>query len=446
MKSELAMRVILVLLTTLMHTGDIKGLQAAGTITSSEYNFNVGVGKVGITPAEEITLAGSPSPKKTASVDTPLFVKAMVISVGGKKLAIVTLDTLEYSTDLAIKAQKQIKEKTHIPISNIIICASHTHSGPLFSYYEDRLLTSIGKAVAIADNDLTPCKIGTSKGKVEGVSENRRVLINGEAWNRWQLKPSERSKYPAEGPADPELSILAVVGIDGKYKAVLYNYACHAANTRSALISADYPGHVQKYVENNLGYEVTTLFLTGSCGDVNPNYSKRKKVFGEKIGKEIIKNLRSIKFIVTPTIRIENKEVEMPGRENPEFKEEDVLRKWPAQLGHYKRVFEEMNQRKRSTYKFLINGIRIGDDFAIITNPVELFCGIGMSIKDGSPFKNTMVATLTNGSCGYVPTKKSFDLGGYETWFGEHSFLVIRADDIIKRESLSILKRLENKE
>ncbi|NOY43565.1 MAG: hypothetical protein GXP26_17230 [Planctomycetes bacterium] len=443
MRSVLILGMVLILLAAPAFAGDSEGSQATGTASDSEYNFNVGVGKVDITPAEEVTLAGSPSPKKTSAVDTPLFVKAMVISAGEQKLAIVTLDTLEYSTGLAVKALEHIEETTGIPTGHIIICASHTHSGPLFSYYEDRLITSIGKAVAIAVNDLAPCKIGTSQGNVEGVSENRRVLIDGEAWNRWQLNPSERGNYPAEGPADPELNVLAAVGKDGKYKAVLYNYACHAANTRSALISADYPGHVQKYVEKHLGYEVATLFLAGACGDVNPNYNLRREIFGEKLGEEILESLRSIQLIVTPTLRIESSEDEMPGRELPEFKEAEISRKWPRQLEHYRRVFEEMYQRKRPAYKFLIHGIRIGDDFAIITNPVELFCEIGMSIKESSPFKNTMVATLTNGSSGYVPTARSFELGGYETWFGEHSFLAIRAGDVIKKESLRVLKQLE---
>ncbi|MEA1950801.1 MAG: neutral/alkaline non-lysosomal ceramidase N-terminal domain-containing protein [Planctomycetota bacterium] len=425
--------------------GRIRSEEIPASIKSetSDYIFNVGVATVDITPAEEVTLAGSPSPQKTSSVDTPLFVKAMVISVGEQTLAIVTLDTLKYPTDLALQTRKHIEETTHIPASNIIICASHTHFGPLWSYYKDRLITPIAKAVALAVNDLTPCKIGTSKGKIEGVSRNRRVLIDGECWNRWQVKPSERDTYPAAGPADPELVILAVVGKDGRYKAILYNYACHPANTRGAMISADYPGHVQQYVQEHLEYEVPTLFLLGSCGDVNPNYIKRRAILGEKIGEEILESLGRIEFIVRPTIGIESRKEELPGRKHPEFNEEEVSLKWKGQLEHYRKAFEQMKQRQRPTCKAIFTGIRIGEEFAIVTNPVELFCEIGMSIKDRSHFKNTMVATLTNGDCGYVPTAKAFEVGGYETWYGEHSFLAFRTGEMIKGESLDMLRQLE---
>src|SRR5881227_2698918 len=53
---------------------------------------DAGVGMVDITPTDEVTLAGSPSPKKTSMVKTRLFVRALVLSEGEKKAAIVTLD------------------------------------------------------------------------------------------------------------------------------------------------------------------------------------------------------------------------------------------------------------------------------------------------------------------------------------------------------------------
>ena len=196
-------------------------------------------------------------------------------------MAIVTLDTLKYPVDHVVRARRQIEKTTGIPAGNVIICASHTHRGPMWTYYKDQLATPIAEAVAIAVRDLTPCRLGTAKGKAEGVSECRRVIKDGQAWNRWQLTPSEREKYPAEGPADPEFDVLAVIGKDGRYKAIVYNFACHAANTRDLIVSADYPGDVQQYVQKHLGYEVPTLFLTGACGDVNPVYGVRRELFGE---------------------------------------------------------------------------------------------------------------------------------------------------------------------
>ena len=421
---------------------------AAGEAAQATYGgqLDAGVGIVDITPTDPVVLAGSPTKLKSSSVGTRLYVKALVLAAGGQKVAIVTLDTLKYPVEHVVTARQQIEKATGIPASNVIICASHTHRGPLWSYYKDQLVTPIAEAVAIAMRDLAPCRLGTSQGKAEGVSECRRVIKDGQAWNRWQLTPAEAHQYPAEGPADPEFDVLAVIGKDGRFKAVLYNFACHAANTRELVVSADYPGDVQPYVQKRLGYDVPTLFLTGACGDVNPDYSVRRDFLGEKLGGEIVRCLGQLEPIAKPAIWIECREEAMPGREHPQLKAEDIALKWPRQLEHYKKTFDDMKKRAKPTYQYFFTGIRIGADFAIVTNPNELFCGIGMSIKKQSPFKHTMVAEQTNGAHGYVPTAQAFAGGGYETWFGEHSYLTTRAGEIIEKESLDILNRLRRAE
>lgn len=406
-----------------------------------------GVGIVDITPAGEVTLAGSPSPKKTSEVKTRLYVRALVLAAAdGTRAAIVTLDTLKYPVDLAVKARAGIEQATGIPAANVIICSSHTHSGPLWPYYPDKLVTPITEAVSKAAHDLTPCTLGMARGTAEGVAECRRVIKDGHAWNRWQLKPDEADKYPAEGPADPDFDILAVRSADGKYKAILYNFACHAANNRAPLISADYPGDVELHVQKALGYAVPALFLTGACGDVNPIYSVRRDLFQERLGGEILHCLERLEPVAQPTLAIETREFQMPGREHPEFREAEVARNWPAQLEHYRKAYTTMKEREKPSYLYFITGIRIGPDFAIVTNANELFCSIALDIKKQSPFKHTMTVEQTNGAHGYVPSTKAFEGGSYETWFGEHSYLTTKAADIIEKESLEVLGRLHQQE
>jgi neutral ceramidase len=154
-------------------------------LPSKEY-LDLGVGIVDITPTEPVVLAGSPSPKRSSTVGTRLYVKALVLSAGEQKLAIVTLDTLKYPVEHVVRARRQIEQTTGIPASNVIICASHTHRGPLWSYYQDQLVTPIAEAVARAARELAPCRLGTARGKAEGISQCRRVIKDGQAWNRWQ--------------------------------------------------------------------------------------------------------------------------------------------------------------------------------------------------------------------------------------------------------------------
>ena len=143
-------------------------MKAQGAPSSGE--FSAGVGRVDITPELPIRLAGSPSPKQATTISSRLYVHALVISVGGKKLAIVTLDTLKYAVQYVDQARSKVEQMTGIPAANVTITASHTHSGPLWTYYKDVLVTPIAEAVAIAAHDLTPVRIGTATAKWRVIS------------------------------------------------------------------------------------------------------------------------------------------------------------------------------------------------------------------------------------------------------------------------------------
>lgn len=395
-----------------------------------------------ITPTEEVLLVGSPSPKKTSTVGSRLYAKALVLSAGGQKVAIVTLDTLKYPMSLAEQAQKRIELETGIPAGNVMICSSHTHSGPLWSTYKDKLVSPICEAVALAAKHLEPCQLRASAGKVEGLSQCRRVIKEGATWNRWLLPPEEAERYPAEGPADHTFALLAVVGPDGRNKAILYNYACHGTSNHVPAISADFPGAVQQSVSEKLGYDAPTYFLTGACGDVNPIRGTATETFGETLGTEIIHSLGRSQPIADAHLWVERRQEEFPGREHPEFNEAEVARKWPGQLEHYRMAFTSMKQREQPTYPCSFTGLRLGDDFALVTNPTELFSTVGIDIKRQSPFKYTMVVEQTNGAHGYIPTTAAFAGGGYETWYGEHSYLTTHAADMIDHVSVEILQHL----
>jgi hypothetical protein len=61
-------------------------------------------------------------------------------------------------------------------------------------------------------------------------------------------------------------------------------------------------------------------------------------------------------------------------------------------------------------------------DVALVGVPTEFFTVLGQEIKRRSPYRYTYVAELANDWIGYLPDRKAFDLGGYQTWTGLHSF------------------------
>lgn len=403
--------------------------------------YQVGIGSVDITPQGGAQIAGNSEAKQSSSVDFPLSAKAAIFALGEEKVAVVTLDTLKYPTELAEQAMARIAQETSVPADRVMIVSSHTHSGPLYASYEDMLVESVVEAVKLAEADLEPCQLAVASTEVGNVAHNRRLLVKGEAWNDWMIPTSTRYLYSAEGPMDPQLQVLAVTKKDGTYKTILWNYACHANSNNTDAISADYPGRVQEYVAESLGYALTALFLPGACGDVNPNNTVESTAI--PLGDGILECLNNLTALETQSLSFETTILNIPARENPVFEAEDIQKKWPDQYSKYENYYNSARPNQPQSYKSYICLFRLGDSFAMISDPGELFCQYGLDIKAASPYSFTMAVEQTNGAIGYIPTLTAYANKSYETWYGEHSNISVNAGEMIRDASIEMLTRQE---
>jgi hypothetical protein len=58
---------------------------------------------------------------------------------------------------------------------------------------------------------------------------------------------------------------------------------------------------------------------------------------------------------------------------------------------------------------------RLSPDVAVVGLPGEVFVDLGLAIRKASPFAVTLVIELCNDAPGYIPTRKAFAEGSYET-------------------------------
>jgi neutral ceramidase len=93
-----------------------------------------------------------------------------------------------------------------------------------------------------------------------------------------------------------------------------------------------------------------------------------------------------------------------------------------------------------STLPLDVKVFRISDDVAIVTLPSEIFVELGLAIKAASPFKMTLVIELANDSLGYIPTKKAFAEGSYET---VNSRVQPGVGEMLVETAIKLLKQLE---
>jgi hypothetical protein len=68
---------------------------------------------------------------------------------------------------------------------------------------------------------------------------------------------------------DHDVPVLAVRAPDGKLRAILFGYACHATTMSAYQINADYPGYAQTELER-LYPGVVAMFVQGCGADSNP--------------------------------------------------------------------------------------------------------------------------------------------------------------------------------
>src|SRR3954462_2149966 len=112
------------------------GLSTAGAMFGAEprdtTRWKAGAAAVDITPEGPGWMAGYASRKKPSEgVSQKLYAKALALEdYAGSRLVMVTMDLIGVPRAVREGVERQAKEKYHLRPEEILLNASHTHSGP----------------------------------------------------------------------------------------------------------------------------------------------------------------------------------------------------------------------------------------------------------------------------------------------------------------------------
>ncbi len=416
--------------------------------------FCVGAASVDITPA----IGAGQHRGRSTGVHDQLHAKALVFSQGNQQAALVMCDLCKVWPDLSEAVRREASGKTGIPLANISITATHTHTGPLYRTDLDGFIHKIAKVIIDAHTTVRPVVLQTMTVRQQGIAFNRRYFMKN---STVQFNPGFQNPdivRPA-GPTDPEVGFLLFGSANDRVPiASLTTFAMHLDTVGGLKYSADYPFFLSESLRKELGEDLVSLFGTSPCGNVNhfdvsgprpmPGHEGVTRHIGRTLGTTIHAALPDLATIHRPCLAVRSRVVQVPLQH---YSREDLV--WARRVRDDTRQLSFLRQMKRDrilsleamrkegeTMPLEVQVFRLSDRVAIVTLPGEIFVELGMAVKKGSPFSTTLVIELANdGSPNYIPNRVAFSQGGYEVI---NSRLAPGGGEVLVDAALQLLQEL----
>jgi neutral ceramidase len=378
-----------------------------------------------------------------------LYLRAIVFDNGSARAALIGADESGLSELIWTAAAKQIAQELNCPVANIIMSATHTHSGFFPGQQQG------GPPTAMVDtNQPLPPLVGQMLDVVRQAKANlqpaRIGFGTGTSYlnvNRDTIDPETRLWTQApnlNGPSDKTVAVLKVDTPSGEPIAAYVDYAMHPVNGYLAgFISADFAGATSRYVEEAYGDKMVAVFAQGASGDQNPLYLRAATnalaaragvpITGNVITREKTEALtRDGKVTAKPldpkvrdalervmdsegvilgeeVIRIMSNTTRMDA--NPVIVADQNVIACPG-----RNRIDKAREGTPGTYSdappvnIRLGALRIGS-VAFASIDAEVYSPIAIRLKQLSPVANTVVVTLANGraNSGYIPNDAAFN-------------------------------------
>ncbi|XP_015678510.1 neutral ceramidase [Protobothrops mucrosquamatus] len=267
---------------------------ADSEISKGSGGYLIGVGRADCTgPIADVSLMGyADSNQKAGGILSRQYCRTFILAErknNTKRVIYVVAEIAVMSQRIRLEVIKQLKDKygdlyNH---NNVLMTATHTHSGPA-GYFQNTLLilTSGGlikptlnaivngilKSIDTAHQNMVQGHIFMGTGLVENSQINRSPL------SYLQNPVSERLRYSSN--IDKEMTVLKMVANNGQEIGMFSWFAIHpvSMNNSNILVNSDNVGYAAYLFEQekNEGYlpgkgPFVAAFASSNLGDVSPN-------------------------------------------------------------------------------------------------------------------------------------------------------------------------------
>lgn len=389
--------------------------------------MKAGFAKVCITPPIGSALTGFIARSGVATaVHDDIFVRSLVFEQSGRAVAILSIEVLALSAETVAAIRDRVSKCTGIVAGDIMVAATHTHSGPVTirtffndheepdAAYVEQLIDAAAESASSAWRSRCEASVGVGSCFVEGVGVNRRV--------------------PGGVPVDRQAAIIRV-DTEGRTRAIAVVYGCHPTvlGFKNLEITGDFPAATVAALESGIGPGGFAMFLNGAEADVSIGHSAElslagvsngnrtfeyAKNVGERLATAVLGALPEIATSRTLAIGSAKERLVLDGREYPPV-DETIGSEAESLDEKTRRIYNSIHLANARNLAALggqvsveLQAIRIGTA-RFIGVPGEIFAETSLRWKRSSPGPLFPVG-LANGYVGYLPPPHAFSQGGYE--------------------------------
>ncbi len=416
--------------------------------------YKIGFAQEIYTPPVGVGLAGYMNKRPNVGMYDDLFIKAMIIESNGTKCGFMTFDICSITAELFEDLEKLIVEKFGRELhNNLIISATHTHTGPSFyagrdkfddvtRYAYERLLDAVERVLRRALMNLLPGEIEVGSvynnpyGFVRRYFMKNGTIVTNPGWRNPEIDRPESD-------FDRTISIMKIVQ-EGRISAIMCNIANHGDTVGGSVVSADWYGRFAQEIQYQLKTSVPVMVVDDASGDIN-HFDFRQDIkqtsmdeavrIGRGYAKIVMDKLFDLEKLPECDIVVKNGTVTIPHRQVTEeelaeakhtlatvpdikkegdFESQDLANKVPAALRHFAQRTIDCYEKSVPSHSCRLTAIEFGKELAFISLPGEPFNGISRAIRAASPFKYNFIIELSQTKSGYVPMPECFERGGYE--------------------------------
>lgn len=426
-----------------------------------EKYYRAGFGRVDITPAESVPLAGygNTSMRFFQNIRDRIIGNCVAVSDDdGSTVLLFDVDLIVMDEPVLGMVREGITQKYGVPGDRVMICATHTHSGPdiwndnepSIVRYHDLLSSRLIEAAGAALADLKEAELYYGSVEVPNMNfvkhychttADGQTLYFGD--NFGKAVYDETTRHATEN--DPSLHIMQFKRQGGK-DIVIGNWRAHphfTSGSKKYDLSADYMGAFRKTLEAMR--DCHAVFFQG-CGGNNNSSTRLPRErryttcdsYGMALAASAVECLeKNMTLAAGGSIKTKQVWLEYPLDHREDHMVEQALevqQVWRATNDHAK-VLEVarpygirspyhanaiVNKSRRPASKTMeLNAISIGPDVGIVTGS-EMFDTISIMTEAESPYAATITMGYCNAYRGYIPSKFGFEYTCYESdvaWF-----------------------------